>query len=103
MNEFMIDGVVAFIGDKQNDSAPTPYLIQTEGYKGVEEIPLDIFNDKLNLGDKIRVTGRLSSFEYNTKIYACIKTISVEVIESADGSAPEPKKIKSSKLNKGNK
>jgi len=93
MNEFMIDGVVVGIGEKRNDRAPTPYLIQTEGYKGkVEEIPLDIFNDGLNLGDKIKVTGRLSSFEYNRKIYPCVKTFSVEVMEYADGSEPEQKK-----------
>lgn len=71
MNMWVITGVVVFKGQKRNERAPWPCVVESDG--GSKEdpttrVPVDIFGD-VEVGQRVELSGVLDSREWNGKSY----------------------------------
>lgn len=71
MNMWIITGVVVFKGQKRNERAPWPCIVESDG--GPKEdpttrVPVDIFGD-VEVGQHVEVSGILDSMGWNGKTY----------------------------------
>lgn len=71
MNMWVITGIVVFKGQKRNERAPWPCIVESDG--GPKEdpttrIPVDIFGD-VEVGQLIELSGILDSMRWNGKTY----------------------------------
>ena len=71
MNIWAITGVVIWRGQKRNERAPWPCIVESDGGPKEEpttRIPVDIFGD-VEVGQRVELSGVLDSREWNGKIY----------------------------------
>ena len=71
MNMWVITGVVVFKGQKRNERAPWPCIVESDGGSKEEpttRIPVDIFGD-VEIGQRVELSGVLDSREWNGKSY----------------------------------
>ena len=71
MNIWAITGVVIWRGQKRNERAPWPCIVESDG--GSKEdpttrIPVDIFGD-VEVGQRVELSGVLDSREWNGKSF----------------------------------
>ena len=71
MNMWIVTGIVVFKGQKRNDRAPWPCIVESDG--GSKEdpttrVPVDIFGD-VEVGQRVELSGVLDSREWNGKRY----------------------------------
>ena len=71
MNMWVITGFVVSKGQKRNERAPWPCIVESDG--GSKEdpttrVPVDIFGD-VEVGQKVELSGVLDSREWNGKRY----------------------------------
>lgn len=71
MNIWAITGVVIWRGQKRNERAPWPCIVESDGGSKEEpttRIPVDIFGD-VEVGQRVELSGVLDSREWNGKSY----------------------------------
>ena len=71
MNIFVITGNIVSVGERRNERAPWPCIVESDG--GSKEapmtrIPVDIFGD-VEVGQHVEVSGVLDSREWNGRRY----------------------------------
>ena len=71
MNMWIVTGIVVFKGQKRNERAPWPCIIESDG--GLKEdtttrIPVDIFGD-VEVGQHVELHGVLDSHEWQGRRY----------------------------------
>lgn len=71
MNIWVITGIVVFKGQKRNERAPWPCIVESDG--GSKEdpttrVPVDIFGD-VEIGQRVELSGILDSMGWNGKTY----------------------------------
>lgn len=71
MNMWIVTGIVVFKGQKRNERAPWPCIVESDG--GSKEdpttrVPVDIFGD-VEVGQRVELSGILDSREWNGKSY----------------------------------
>lgn len=71
MNIWAITGIVIWRGQKRNERAPWPCIVESDGGPKEEpttRIPVDIFGD-VEVGQRVELSGVLDSREWNGKRY----------------------------------
>ena len=71
MNIWAITGVVIWRGQKRNERAPWPCIVESDGGPKEEpttRIPVDIFGD-VEVGQRVELSGVLDSREWNGRNY----------------------------------
>lgn len=71
MNIWAITGVVIWRGQKRNERAPWPCIVESDGGSKEEpttRVPVDIFGD-VEVGQRVELSGVLDSREWNGKGY----------------------------------
>ena len=71
MNIWAITGVVIWRGQKRNERAPWPCIVESDGGPKEEpttRVPVDIFGD-VEVGQHVEVSGVLDSREWNGRRY----------------------------------
>ena len=71
MNIFVITGNIVSVGERRNERAPWPCIVESDG--GPKEdpttrVPVDIFGD-VEVGQHVEVSGVLDSREWNGRRY----------------------------------
>ena len=83
MNIWAITGVVIWRGQKRNERAPWPCIVESDG--GSKEdpttrVPVDIFGD-VEVGQRVELSGVLDSREWNGRSYLQLVVKSRKFIE----------------------
>lgn len=71
MNIWAITGVVIWRGQKRNERAPWPCIVESDGGPKEEpttRVPVDIFGD-VEVGQRVELSGVLDSMGWNGKTY----------------------------------
>ena len=71
MNIFVITGNIVSVGERRNERAPWPCIVESDGGSKEEpttRIPVDIFGD-VEVGQRVELSGVLDSREWNGRSY----------------------------------